>query len=121
MTRNTIFANPLLGNFSQILNQAFENLETFQTPCPADHQLYSTEDGWVLNIDAPGFAKEDLEIKYKDEALHIRNNADSPFELEKKFTLGKDVDIENVIAKLENGVLEITLPKTNNVQNINIL
>ncbi len=87
-----------------------------ESPRPQAHQLYSTEDGWVARVDLPGFEKSDLELHFEDSALHLiaekpENSGSSRPAAHHKFTLGEEVDSLSITAKLENGVLEVTLPR----------
>ena len=118
INRHPLLAPALFGNLSEMLNNAMDSFsEAVQQH--SDHQLYATPSGWALLIDAPGLNKEEIDLKYEDEALHIKSDG-AEFDLNKKFTLGNDVDVDNIEAKMENGVLQLTLPKTNNSKNINI-
>ena len=133
---NPLIAPNLFNSLSTFLNRAFEGFEetgscnSYQS---SEHQLYAPDSGWILRLDAAGLDKEDIELKYEDQALLISSKArvsednegsDSPlpaeFEFSKKFTLGNDVDVENIQAKLTDGVLEVSLPKTNTIKTINI-
>lgn len=114
-----ILPNPFFGGFAQLLGQAIETIETAYNNSSAEHALYSNDEGWVLQLDAAGYDKEEINLKYEDDALLI-NAETEDFYFNKKFMLGKDVDTTSISAKLENGVLEITLPKTNPTTNINI-
>jgi HSP20 family molecular chaperone IbpA len=86
-----------------------------------------TDDGEVFRIvmELPGVAKEGLEIELKDEVLRIRGQRPAPSEKEKmlvdgrhasrvferQFTLGREIDREQVNARLENGLLTLVLPR----------
>src|SRR5262245_55570012 len=85
-----------------------------------------TDDGEVFRIvmDMPGVTRDGLEVELENDVLRVRGKrpaverehlvvdgrgADRPFE--RRFTLGKDVDRSNIKARLENGVVTITLPR----------
>lgn len=87
------------------------------------------EDGaYHLEIDLPGIKKEDVDInldsknnlltikakrQFKNEVNEEKYHKVESFfgSYERSFYLPKNVDKENVVAKTENGVFELTLPK----------
>ena len=78
--------------------------------------LYETEADWRLRADLPGLSKEDLEVTLKDGLLTIRADRDGDTHgltgsLERTLRLPKDIATDEISASLENGVLELTLPK----------
>ena len=87
--------------------------------------IYEKDDKYYIELDAPGFDKKDINIEVKDGYLTVRAHKKEVNKDEKKnyirkeryygeysrsFALG-DVDIENIDAKFENGILNITVPK----------
>lgn len=86
-----------------------------------------TDDGEVFRIvmELPGVSKEGLEVELKDDVLRIRGQRPAQSEKEKllvdgrhaargferQFTLGREIDREKVVARLENGLLTLTLPR----------
>lgn len=83
---------------------------------PRGFQLYETEADWRVRSDVPGFAKEDLEITLKEGVLTIAANREDDEHgfsgsFERSLRVPKEVATERIAASLENGVLELTLPK----------
>ena len=87
--------------------------------------IYEKDDKYYIELDEPGFDKKDINIEVKDGYLTVRAHKKEVNKDEKKnyirkeryygeysrsFALG-DVDIENIDAKFENGILNITVPK----------
>ena len=86
------------------------------------------EDGDVFEIHAelPGFGKEDLKVKVQGNYLEISGKKKSAApdkysvhrternieSFSRSFTLPADVDSEKVKANLENGILYLSLPKS---------
>ena len=80
---------------------------------------------YLIEMDMPGVKKEDLEIGIKENILSISakrkkmmksENGESKEEVissyEQSFNIStKGIDVENIEANLNNGVLTITLPK----------
>lgn len=85
------------------------------------------EQDYRIVTDLPGVRNEDLDISLEDDVLTIKaeRNLEVPEgynprrrELHTKatfrrsFTLGHEVDTENIGARLDSGILTITLPKS---------
>lgn len=83
-----------------------------------------TEDGFEVHIFAVGFEKQDIEVSVNGDTLTVsgtRTLADDyqpdfvrqeyPIKsFERVFQISDTIDVENIAAKQENGVLIITLP-----------
>jgi HSP20 family protein len=99
-------------------------------PNPANYtspalNLYEHEQVFNLLLDMPGVAKEDISVDWQDNVLTIsaeRNIAASeeyrvlrsemvakPYLRKLEFSV--DVVVENIVAKYENGVLSLEVPK----------
>jgi HSP20 family protein len=87
--------------------------------------VYEKEGKYHIELDTPGFTKDDISIEVKDGCLVI--SAEKKEETEDKdknyirrersygkyqrsFNLG-DLDSENIEAEFKNGILKITVPK----------
>lgn len=77
-----------------------------------------TDNEYLLDIAVPGLTKDDVSVKVVDSILTIShekeedgNNFYFTSSFKKEFTLPDDVNIKDVSATVENGVLSITLPK----------
>lgn len=88
--------------------------------------LLERGDNFEVQAEVPGIAKEDLNIKIQGNYLEIsgKRSVDSPDgykvhrnerggnTFSRSFTLPNDVDAEKVEAKLKDGILYLTLPKS---------
>ncbi|HVJ45637.1 MAG TPA: Hsp20/alpha crystallin family protein [Luteolibacter sp.] len=78
--------------------------------------IHETPAAWVLRLDLPGFAKDDVKLKVENEVLHLNaeTSAENAFarKVDRQWKLGNRIDLQGIKATLENGVLEITLPKS---------
>jgi HSP20 family protein len=105
---------------------AEEKRERQITP-PVD--IYETENDVVLVADVPGLTKENLEIDIDNEELTIKGAFEEQDsggqklineciygEYYRAFTLGDVIDREKISAKLDDGVLTLTLPKVERVK-----
>ena len=115
---------------TQLLNAALENSANCTAGCaelrPRTNVLEGDND-FRLVMDLPGVTNEDLEINVEDDVLSVkadrafeapegykarRNEWNGKVKYRRHFTLGNSVDTEKVSAKLEQGVLTITLAKS---------
>ncbi len=86
------------------------------------------ENAYIVEVDLPGVKKEDIKVNIDQEKRTLTISGERKFEKEVKkddyykiessygkfmrtFSLPENVDIENIDAKTEEGVLHITLPK----------
>lgn len=91
------------------------------------------EFAYHLDIDLPGIKKEDIIVDVKDGRLSISGERNFKEEVKEEdyykvetsfgkftrsFDLPENIDIENIEANSENGVLEVIIPKLEKVENI---
>ena len=95
-----------------LLDEFFGNYGGFIAE-PRRERLEEKEDGWVLEISLPGFKKEDVEVKTENSVLEIHGKTTrwDKVDYNKIYTLPDEVDQKKISAKMEDGILEITLPK----------
>ncbi len=88
--------------------------------------LYDNGENFQVMAEIPGFSKDELDIKSQGNYLELSGtrNEDTPkgykthrIEREirsftRSFTLPADVDADKITATLKNGILTMTLPKT---------
>lgn len=88
-----------------------------------------TENGYEVDIDLPGFKKEDLQLQLENGCLtvsaskgvdkdekdkngrYIRKERYSG-SMSRSFYVGEDLTEEDIHAKYEDGILRLSLPKT---------
>jgi HSP20 family protein len=98
-----------------------ENGETFEAPRT---NINETDDGYVITMELPGVQKKDVDVAIDGEELVVTAERSQKTESEgllrceirsekfrRSFTLGQSVDREDIKAKLENGILKVTLAK----------
>jgi HSP20 family protein len=87
--------------------------------------INETEKEFVVTLELPGVQKKDLDVSIDGDQLVVTAERSEKVESEegvlrreirsekfrRSFTLGQTVDRENIKAKLENGILRVTLPK----------
>ena len=94
----------------------------------SDYKIEEDDKNYFIEMDMPGVKKEDLEIGVKENILSIyaerkkedkTENKESVVvsKYEQSFNISaKGIDVDNIQANLDSGVLKITLPKKEEVK-----
>lgn len=112
-----------------IFNDFFDNtwMERPKATAPAINVL-DTKDAYLLELAAPGMTKQDFnvhldedgdlvinmdhkEAEKKEEHTHYLRREFSYTNYEQSYTLPEDVESDQIAARVENGILTVTLPK----------
>lgn len=113
--------NSMLDDFRCLDNSMFYNRMS-------DYKIEEDEKNYIIEMDMPGVKKEDLEVGIKENILSIyaerkkedkTENKESVVvsKYEQSFNISaKGIDVDNIQANLDNGVLKITLPKKGEVK-----
>jgi len=93
----------------------FEGLSHRQVPV----DLYSDEDAYYVQAELPGVNKKDVSIEIDNAVLEIRAHRSTGEEgskvetnFSRKITVGDDINVDQVKARMEDGILTVTLPKS---------
>lgn len=92
--------------------------------------IYETNDDYFIVANMPGVSKEDVKIKVEDGDLVIMGRINfsdvlnkkyllkeiDPSNYYRKFKLSESINEEKIVATLENGRLQINLPKLERVK-----
>ena len=106
-----------------------EDLESAAWTPPVD--IYETKDDIVVNVEVPGISKDLISVEVKDDVLVIQG--ERPFEKDvareqyhrieraygrfrRSFVLGVPVQVDRISAAYREGILEISLPKVEEVK-----
>jgi HSP20 family protein len=78
-------------------------------------ELYRDGDAYSVIVDLPDFDREDVEVRFHDGRLHVEGEHLDPDDgqraiFNRHVGLPKLVDVENIEATFEDGILEVTLP-----------
>lgn len=104
--------------------------------------IAENEKGFTIEVQAPGFSKDEFNLKIEGDVLTISGEHKSEKKEEDKkknfsrkefhhssfsrqFTLPENIDVDNINAKYDNGILNIDLAKKaienkNNIKSINV-
>ncbi len=77
-----------------------------------------TDTAYTLNIDMPGLAKEHLSIGIEGAVVRIESLTDAPRTVKAAYEFPQDIDATASTAKMEHGVLSLTLVKKVPVSNV---
>ena len=113
--------NRLFGTLDELLNLSIQNLSPVSsTSAPAAYH-HEDEDSHHLHLDLPGFTRDEITVTLQKNTLTIsaKSLQETPFnrEVEQSYILPKNIDPESITAKLEHGVLNLSLKKLKEEQN----
>ncbi len=76
-------------------------------------RISETDDNYTIEISLPGFKKEDVSLKTTDGFLEIHGSCSrwDKVDYNKRYSLPDEIDSSKIEAKMEDGILVITLPK----------
>lgn len=88
---------------------------TYTYRCPVD--IYETDEAFVIHADLPGVRAEDLTVEVDRDSLLLTGSLPDDKEEKtaswsRRFHLNVPVARDQIAAKLSDGVLLLTLPKT---------
>lgn len=70
------------------------------------------ESQYVFSLEIPGFKKDEIDLSVENDRLYLKASNKTKKWAERFVTLPEDVDVANISAKLEDGVLFVTLKKS---------
>ena len=121
-------SNPRFNNLPSIFDELIFNNERnplHKTFTPSVN-IKEDEAAFTMEFSLPGYLKEDIDIKVENEMLTVSSEKKHEVEeteenftrkefsfasFKRSFTLPEIVDVENIEAKAENGILTVVLPK----------
>ncbi|HTJ28787.1 MAG TPA: Hsp20/alpha crystallin family protein [Candidatus Limnocylindria bacterium] len=71
--------------------------------------VQKTENGWSVEIPVPGLAPEQIEVTAEDRVLTV-NGKNERRSFQRSILLPEEVDASAIEAKVEHGLLALTLP-----------
>ena len=121
-------------NMSRFFDSLFDVAKTRDFPMSMTMpktDIVDDKDHYTVHMDLPGMKKEDLKVELKDSVLTISGERKDEKKTEKKnyisreirhgsflrrFNLPEGVTQDKIDAKLENGTLEVVIPKPPEIQ-----
>jgi HSP20 family protein len=104
-TRAYVPARGIDRSFERFLN------DSFFSPAYGGVKVEQDEQAWTVSLDLPGVAREHLAIDVDGAVVRVQTLADAPRQVKAAYELPAEIDAEATSARLENGVLTLTLGK----------
>ncbi len=89
-----------------------------QAPAGLAVDVYEDESSYYARLEVPGVKKEDAKIEIEDRRLSVKVSrktataeGEVSIEMARTLTVPEGIEVENISAKLEDGLLTVTLPK----------
>lgn len=104
-TRSHVPPRGVDRSFERFLNDAF------LAPAAAGVKVEQDEQAWTVSLDVPGVAREQLAIDVDGTVVRVKTVAEAPRQYHAAYELPAEIDAEATTARLENGVLTLSLAK----------
>ncbi len=100
-------------------DRSFERFvnDAFFSNVSQNFKVDQDDKAWTVTLDLPGVAREDLLIHIEGSIARIETKAEAKRQFKAAYELPQDIDADASGAKLENGVLTLTLAKKQPVSN----
>ncbi len=103
-------------SFDELLN--LSGLPGFDAPASLAADVYEDDGHYYARFEVPGVKKEDAKIELKDRFLtvsvsrRVKNGDDeSAMKMTRSVSVPDGIEVDRITAKLEDGLLTVTLPK----------
>ena len=73
-----------------------------------DTDVVRTETGWTVEIPVPGFRPDQIDVTVEDRVLTVNGKTERRT-FQRAIVLPEDVDVDAIAAKVEHGMLALTL------------
>lgn len=93
-----------LQRFMQAATSAAQQLN-------GDFQVSQSDEATVLSIDVPGLSREQLQLRIEDHMVHLHSVEGAPRQVRRSWELPHEIDVPASSAKLDLGVLTLTLQR----------
>lgn len=114
-----------LMNAEDFLNEIIQNEMYFDENNKILSNIFNLEDKYIVELCLPGYKKKDVEIKIENNVLIVSGKREmDKYEnsnvlkqkikdenFKKMYELDENIDIDNIKAHFENGILKIILTK----------
>ena len=126
----SIFGEDLFDNFFDDFARPTRSVVRYSTPTTnvMRTDIRETDTGYELDIDLPGYKKEDVQAELKDGYLTITAKTENSNDekdangkyirrerysgtCSRAFYVGEDITQQDIGARFENGILKLSVPK----------
>ena len=94
-------------------DRSFERFlaDSFFTPASTGVKVEHNDDAWTLRMDLPGVSREQLSIDVDGAVVRVQTAKEAARQYRAAYELPAEIDAEATTARLENGVLTLTLAR----------
>ena len=94
-------------------DRSFERFvnDAFFTGGRSGFNVEQDDKAWTVTLDVPGIAREDLGIRIEGAIVRIETKPEAKRQYKAAYELPEEIDADATTAKLENGVLVLSLAK----------
>jgi HSP20 family protein len=94
-------------------DRSFERFlaDSFFAPAAAGVKVEQNEEAWTVSLDMPGVTREQLTIDVDGAVVRVQTVQDAARQYRAAYELPADIDAAATSAKLDNGVLTLSLAK----------
>lgn len=105
MNRHATFGLPRVSDVAlqRFMQHSLQNADNVQ--------VTKGDNGVTLQLDVPGLSREQLQIRIEGRQVHLSSVEGAPRNVRRSWELAEEIDTAASTAKLENGVLTLTLAK----------
>lgn len=113
----TLFKDPFFNTLDKVFDEAYLKADK-RINSYRQTNVTTSDTDYRVHISVPGLSKDDVKITLKDSILTISyektDNDSFTFtnSFKKTYELPDDVDEKNITGSVENGVVEIVIPKS---------
>ncbi len=123
LVKRTTWPNDPFFEMDRLFNRALSSdlwPSAFKSAAHRDFPLdvYGDDNHYYVTAELPGVPKDAIDLKVENAVLSIvvtleekSGEVAQKRTMTRSITVGDDIDIEGVSAKLENGLLQVSLPK----------
>ena len=108
------FATPIIRHVSRpdaTLQRFMQAATNAAQQLQADFQVGQSDDATVLAVDVPGLSREQLQLRIEENMVHLHSVEGAPRQVRRSWELPHPIDAAAASAKLDLGVLTLTLPR----------
>lgn len=103
-TRAYVPARGFDRSFERFLSESFQ-------PAFTGLKVEQNEEAWTVSLDVPGVSREQLTIDVDGTVVRVQTVKEAARQYRAAYELPAEIDAEATSARLENGVLTLTLGK----------
>lgn len=98
------------------MNEAMKNNEQYMEALPAADIIDSEKEA-VISLEVPGANAKTVSVEVKDQILKVEAKSSltyhgMPLIYKRSFQLSDAIDVEKITARTQDGILTVTLPKS---------